>query len=153
MDTLEDTLAEADETFTLMLTLSDPPANVTLRQAAAEATITDDDILMASVVGPENVAEGTVATFTVTLSDATSTADVVLGYTVGGNAVVDVDYQAPSETLTIPRGRASGTILIQTIANGTPGETLLVELARPVVPASTVGTVQLVQGASSPKRR
>ena len=78
VDTVEDTLAGEDETFTLMLTLSDPPANVTLRRATAEATINDDDILRASLVGPDHVAEGKAATYTVTLSGATSSADVVL---------------------------------------------------------------------------
>ena len=143
VDTVEDTLAGEDETFTLMLTLSDPPANVTLRRATAEATINDDDILRASLVGPDRVAEGKAATYTVTLSGATSSADVVLRYTVGGgDAEEGDDYEAPSGTLTIPRGRASGTIVVQTIADGQDDETFIVTLSEPTE-QTTTGTVTL----------
>ena len=146
VDTVEDTLAGEDETFTLMLTLSDLPANVTLGRATAEATIKDDDILRASLVGPDHVAEGKAATYTVTLSGATSSADVVLRYTVdvgGGNAVEGEDYEAPSGKLTIPRGRASGTIVVQTIADGEDNEIFTVRLSPP-----TTGTVMLETAAS-----
>ena len=80
--TLEDTLAEDAETFMLTLSEEGLPANVTPRQATAEATIKDDDPLTVSVVGPENVAEGENAVYTVLLKGGTSIADVVVPYEV-----------------------------------------------------------------------
>ena len=60
-------------------------------------------------------------------------------YTVGGGTAVEGnDYEAPSGTLTIPRGRASGTIVVQTIADGAADETFTVTLSDP-----TTGTVML----------
>ena len=142
--TTEDVLAEAPETFMVTLSGSDLPANVTLRHGTAEATIQDDDPLAARVFGPDYVAEGKAATYTVTLSGATSSANVVLDYTVSGTADVNDDYQAPSGKLTIARGRASGTIVIQTITDDVSDvdETLIVTLADPTE-QTTTGTVTL----------
>ena len=51
-----------------------------------KVTIEDNDELSASVTVPEAVAEGETARFTVTLGGGTSTADVVVTYSVGGTA-------------------------------------------------------------------
>ncbi len=58
--TAEDELNEADETFTLRITGPDPEvAGVSLGDAEAVGTITDDDGLTVSVAGPgANVEEG-----------------------------------------------------------------------------------------------
>ena len=128
--TLQDTLAEAAETFTLTLTELVLPDGVTLGTATATGTITDDDTLTAAVTGAATVAEGSTATFTVTLTGGTSTADVVVTYTVTGTATAGTDYTAPGGTLAIPTGNASGTIEIQTAADDVldASETLVVTL-------------------------
>ena len=144
--TLDDTLAELDETFTV--TLAAPgaglPEGVSLGAAAATATVTikDDDSIMASVTADaETVNEGEAAQFTVTLSGATSTAPVVVTYTLGGTATADEDYTAPDEPreLTITAGATSTTLSIRTTSDSVldRGETLIVTLTG----ARTAGTV------------
>ena len=120
VDTSEDTLEEADETFKVTLTLSDPPANVRLRQATATASIKDRNELTVRLVGPKNVAEGKPAIFTVKLDDGIGSEAVMLDYAVANGtseATEGDDYEAPSGTLTIPRGAATGNIVIRTIAD------------------------------------
>ena len=132
----DDNLAEGDETFTV--TLSNP-SNATLATAQATGTITDSDVLEVSVAAEAvTVQEGQDAVFTVAVAGATSTADVAVGYSVSGTATAGEDYTAPSGTLTIPAGAASGTITIGTLADevADPNETVI------VVPeeVSTTGT-------------
>ena len=132
----DDNLAEGDETFTV--TLSNP-SNATLATAQATGTITDSDVLEVSVAAEAvTVQEGQDAVFTVAVAGATSTADVSVGYSVSGTATAGEDYTAPSGTLTIAAGAASGTITIGTLADevADPNETVI------VVPeeVSTTGT-------------
>ena len=51
------------------------------------------------------------------LTGGTSTADVLVSYTVGGTATSGDDYTAPDLTLTIGTGAASGTIAIVTLTD------------------------------------
>ena len=141
--TAEDELNEADETFTLRITGPDPEvAGVSLGDAEAVGTITDDDELTVSVAGPgANVEEGQTATFTVTVT-GTSTTAVVVSYEVdtGASTATAADYTAPSETeLTIGAGVASGTIEVVTNTDAVlePDETLVLKLTG----ASTAGEV------------
>ena len=84
--TAEDELNEADETFTVALSGVTLPAGVSLGDAEAVGTITDDDGLTVSVAGPvANVEEGQTATFTVTVT-GTSTTAVVVSYEVDTGA-------------------------------------------------------------------
>ena len=117
VETLRDTLEESNETFTVTATLSDPPASVRIREATATASIKDANMLTAQIVGPQNVAEGNPATFTVKLGGGTGSEAVILDYMVDGDATKGNDYEAPSGTLTIPRGAATGNIVIRTIAD------------------------------------
>ena len=131
--TLEDTLNEADETYTLTLTSVTGPAGVKLGTASATGTIEDDDALTAALgTHTENVAEGSEATYEVDLSGGTSTADVVVNYELDSNstATPGSDYTAPSETLTITAGESSGTITIATLTDQVldPDETLVMKL-------------------------
>ena len=142
--TMEDTLAEADETFAVTLTAVNlPPALATLNTElgpAATVMIVDDDKLTVSVTGPESVVEGAVATYTVTLAGGTGSAAVVVDYnTDDSTATEDKDYTAPSGKLTITAGAESGRIAIQTTADKVvePRETLVVKLTG----AETAGTV------------
>ena len=132
----QDSLNEGDETFSLHLSLVSPPPGVHLSTRSVTGTIMDasDDALTASVArGQTTAPEGTTATFIVTLSSdppgGSSTAPVVIGYTVSG-ATEGEDYTAPSGALTIPAGSATGTIAIQILDDGVldRGEMLTVTL-------------------------
>ena len=102
VQTLDDALAEGDETFTLTITGTTLPDGVSLGTATATGTITDDDTLTAAVTGAAAVTEGSAATFTVALTGGTSTAGVAVTYTVGGTATLGADYTAQGRSLTIP---------------------------------------------------
>ena len=142
--TVEDELNEADETFKLTISAPDPEvAGVSLGDAEAVGTITDDDELTVSVAGPvANVEEGQTATFTVTVT-GTSTTAVVVSYEVdtdASTAAAPGDYTAPSEVeLTIGVGETSGTIEVVTNTDAVlePDETLVLKLTG----ASTAGAV------------
>ena len=141
--TLEDTLNEADETYTLTLTNVTGVSGVSLGTASATGTIEDDDTLTAALgTHTEEPTEGDAATFAVDLSGGTSTADVVVNYAVDedSTATAGTDYTAPSGKLTIAAGESSATITIDTETDEVvdPGETVVVKLtsattaARPV---------------------
>ncbi len=105
--TLEDTLNEADETYTLKLTNVTGVSGVSLGTASATGTIEDDDTLTAALgTHTGNVAEGSDATFEVDLSGGTSTAAVEVSYAVDASSTATSgdDYTAPSGTLTIAAG-------------------------------------------------
>ncbi len=144
VSTTGDTLAEADETLTVTITGPALPSGVSLGVATATGTIRDDDRLTAAVAADElTVTEGSPASFTVTLTGATSTAEVVVAYSIEGTATLGDDYTAPSPLrLTIAASVASGTITIPTIGDGVlePGETLKVSL----VSASTAKGAAMV---------
>ena len=147
--TTDDSLAEENETFTVTLMAdpnATPPEGVTL-DASATATITDDDELTATVTGPAQVDEGATAEFTVTLTGATSSAEVEVTYDVGGDVTEDEDYEATTGTLTIPADADSGTIAIRILDDGVldRGETLTVTLTG----ATTAGTVSLGTATAS----
>ena len=140
VSTAEDLLAEADETFTVTMTGTTLPSGVTLGTATATGTIEDDDTVMAAVTaGAPTVPEGSAASFEVALTGATSTADVVVTYTVTGTATPGTDYTAPSGSLTIAAGSSSGTITIQTTSDSVldRGETLIVTLTGASTAAGT----------------
>ena len=149
--TVEDTVAEAAETFTVTLTLTSPApeaeSGVELRDKTATATITDD-IATVSIVGPATVAEGEVATFTVTLTGGTASEDVVVNYTIGGTAT-GADYSAPGGTVTIAAGETSATIEIQVSADDVVdlGETIEVTLtdAEPVAVGSPATATTVIE--------
>ena len=140
VSTEEDLLAEDDETFRVTITGTTLPSGVTLGTATVTGTIEDDDTLTAAVTaGASTVPEGSAASFEVALTGATSTAAVVVTYTVTGTATPSTDYTAPSGSLTITAGATSTTFSIQTTSDRVldPGETLIVTLDG----ASTAGTV------------
>ena len=153
VETLSDTFNEGAETFSLRLSLVSPPAGVQLGTPSAKGTINDasDDELTATVAaGQTTVPEGTAARFIVTLSGATSTAPVVVRYTLGGDAKVeDGDYRAPADKITIPARSNSGTISIATLDDGVLDrrETLTVTLTAvdtagaTAAPSSTASTI------------
>ena len=126
---LDDSLAEGDEELMAEL-WTVPPSGPGSMLGTVMVTIEDNDQLSASVTVPETVTEGEVARFTVSLSGGTSTANVVVSYTVGGTAKAPGDYTAPSGSLTIQSGESSGRIPIQTNTDNEieADETLVVTL-------------------------
>ena len=136
--TEDDTVDEPDATVTAALTAA---AGYTVgTEDAAAVTVADDEELDVSVTGPQSVAEGAAAQFTVTVAGGTSTAPVAVSYTVGGTATAGTDYTAPSGTLTLAAGAAAGTITVATLEDGVldPGETLEVTLESASTAARTV---------------
>ena len=130
VETLEDTKAEEDETFTVMLSLDEQqPEKVELGLAEGTATITDDT-LSASVTGPDTVTEGEAAEYVVTVAGGTGSESVTVTIAVAGSATSGEDYAPPSETLTIPAGAESATFVISTRADDLleGNETLVVTL-------------------------
>ena len=151
--TLADLLAEGNETFTVTLAASGVlPAGVSLVKATATGTIKDDDLITASVTAVAGiVTEGMEAQFTVALTGATSTSDVVVSYALGGTAMAGDDYTAPATPATLIRaGADTGTISIRTLTDGVldPGETLVVTLDGA---STTAGTATV--DARPPRRR
>ena len=70
---------------------------MTVTTASATGTITDNDTLTAAVTADNpTVTEDQSATFTVTLTGGTSTAEVVVEYSLVGTATEEDDYTAPS---------------------------------------------------------
>ena len=131
VSTEEDLLAEDDETFRVTITGTTLPSGVTLGTATVTGTIEDDDTLTAAVTaGASTVPEGSAASFEVALTGATSTADVMVTYTVTGTATPGTDYTAPSGSLTIAASASSTTLSIQTTSDSVldRGETLIVTL-------------------------
>ena len=140
VSTKEDTLAEAAETFTVTLSAQNLPDGVTLGKATATATIADNDTLTASIVGPASVGEGSEATYRVKLAGGTGSADIVVYYTVNGEAKSGEDYETPSGTLTIPSGQTEQTIVIPALSDDVldQDETMVVTLRKANTPAGTV---------------
>ena len=136
--------AEGSEWFVLDLLESGAtlPNGVLLGVAKARATIIDDDVPVASVKGAETLAEGEMATFTVTLDEAAGSEAVLIEYTVGGTAVAGEDYEVPSGELSIPAEMSSGDIVFRTIADEDVNETLTLtlEAASTEQGRATIGT-------------
>jgi hypothetical protein len=102
-------------------------------------------------IGDRSVTEGNTgtasATFTVTLS-AASTQPVTVAYTTGnGSATAGSDYQAASGTLTFAPGQTSKTVTVPVIGDRSaePNETFVVNLSSPtnatIADAQGIGTI------------
>ena len=94
-------------------------------------SLRDNETLQAGAApDSENVAEGDVASFTVTLTPFENAVPVEIEYEVAGTAG-PADYTAPSGTLTIPAGESSARITIDILADTLhdPDETIGVLLA------------------------
>ena len=117
--TADDNFNEPTEKFTVTLTGQDLPDLVSIGTSSKQGTITDNDGLVAAVTAlATSVDEGSTAEFEVKLTGGTSTAEVLVTYTVGGTATSGEDYTAPTDlTLTIGTGVASGTISIETLTD------------------------------------
>ena len=139
--TLQDDLEEGAETFTVTLMQVVLPDGQQVGPATATGIIADDDALSVSVSADAlAVVEGEAATFRLSLSGATGTAPVVVDYTVTGSARAGSDYTAPSGSLTLTSGAATGSLTIRTLADEEPEaeESIFVTLERAHTATRTV---------------
>ncbi|MBB6236584.1 putative repeat protein (TIGR01451 family), partial [Pedobacter sp. AK013] len=115
---INDNVVEPTETFSA--TLSNVTGNlVTIATGTATATITDNDTSVASITAgiPGNENGPVNGSFTVTLSNPSST-DTQLTYTLGGTATEGSDYSTiVTKTITIPAGQTTGTITIPVLTD------------------------------------
>ncbi|SDD06159.1 Calx-beta domain-containing protein [Pedobacter soli] len=110
---VNDNIVEANETFSVVL--SNPTSGlVTIAANTATATITDNDVSVASITagntgnenGPVN------GTFTVNLSNPSAT-DTQVTYSLSGTATEGTDYSTiTTKTITIPAGQTSANVTI-----------------------------------------
>ena len=128
---LDDSVYEGDETLTLELS---NPVNGT-GTPTGTGTITDDDTAPDASIVDASVTEGNSGTknltFTVSLTNASSS-DVTVHYaTSNGTATAPSDYVSDTGTLTIPAGQTSGDV--QVVVKGEtafePNETLTLTLS------------------------
>ncbi len=150
-----DTLDEADEAFTVVLS---GPTNATILDGSGAGTITDDDAPPALSIAGVSVAEGNTGTvnavFTVTLS-AASGRTVTVGYaSTAGSATSGTDFLAASGTLTFAPGATSRTITVA--VNGDTidelDETFFVDLTNPTNATITTarGTGTIIDDDAAP---
>ena len=113
-----DTLDELDETFTLNLSNA---VNAAILDPTGLGTIVDNDPPPAITINDATVTEpdtGTVnATFTVSLTAASSRSITVDYATANGTATAPADYTAGSGTLTFTPGQTSKTITVPVIGD------------------------------------
>lgn len=124
---LDDVVDEADET--VILTLSNPIGAILGDPSTAPFIIEDNDAAPTVTIDDPSAAEGSPLTFTLTLSNPSSS-DVTVTYSTADGTATAADYTAQSSTATITAGNLSTTISVPTTADGTsePDETLVVNL-------------------------
>ncbi|MBL0731034.1 immunoglobulin-like domain-containing protein [Piscinibacter sp. HJYY11] len=116
----EDTIFEGSENFLVNLSA---PSNATLADGQGQGTITDNDAtpVIAGVSSP-SAAEGNSLVYTVTLSNASSTA-TSYPYALGGGTAAAADFGTPTfsngvtlsgGSLTVPAGVTSFTVTVPT---------------------------------------
>ncbi|RYE69742.1 MAG: tandem-95 repeat protein, partial [Rhizobiaceae bacterium] len=138
-----DNIVEAAETFSATLSNVIGGA-ITIANATATVTITDNDIATASIAAGTNGNESGPAngTFIVTLSNPSSTPTAIT-YTLGGTATEGSDYTAiTTKTITIPAGQTTATITIPVIVDAVAEsiETVVATLGTSNNPAISVNT-------------
>ncbi len=130
VETTEDALLEADETFNV--TLSNPTGGATISQAIAVGTITDDDSAPSFSITNSSAIEGNLITFTVTRTgDSQSNQTVDFATTVG--TASGTDFTGTNGTLTFAQGETSKTFTVQTTEDALleADETFNVTLSNP----------------------
>ncbi len=141
-----DSLNETTETFGIQAGIEDPLADDgTDVGEPLQVSITDDDELVVTVSADTAVvSEGATASFTVTLSEGTPTADVEVLFTLGGSAVGGAadaggDYAVAASPLVIAPGTTSGKVMLLIHADNLneSTETLVLALERAETPAGS----------------
>lgn len=126
---LGDSTHEPNESFSVNLASG---VNATIADSQAIGTITNDDGVPSISINDRAVTEGSNATFTVTLSNASSQTITVNFATADGTATAN-DYVATSGTLTFAPGILTRTFIVSTINDSLDefAETYFVNLTNP----------------------
>jgi chitinase len=141
-----DTAVEGNETLTLSLS---SPSGATIAHATATGTITNDDVAPPPTlaISDSTFAEGSAAapghaTFTVSLSAASTSPVTVHFATADGTATAGSDYLAQSGTLTFAPGETQKQIQVAAIGDAAveANEGFTVVLTNPVGATLTDGT-------------
>ncbi|MEZ6151026.1 MAG: Calx-beta domain-containing protein [Pirellulaceae bacterium] len=106
IDTVDDTWAEATESFTVSLVKTGGDSSISLTSSAATVVVNDNDTRSVSISGPTSVTESTVGpqtlTYTVALSGPSQEAVTVHVKTTDGTASSSTgDYNAEDLTVTL----------------------------------------------------
>ncbi len=143
---LSDTVAEADETLSLILSNA---VNATLSDDTGVGTILNDDALPTIAIGDVTASESAgVLSFPVTLSAAAQQEITVTFATADGSATAGSDYTATTETLTFAAGETQKTIdvAITDDSDDEPDETLFANLTNAsnatIADAQGIGTIE-----------
>jgi len=171
--TVDDALDEADtESFTLTVGSSDP--DVTGAPAQATGNIADDDDLPSlAIADAEDVAEGALASFTITLSPV-SGRNVTVSWATAPNSATAGDFTAVASTpVTFTPGETSKTVSVQTTQDslGEDDESFFVNLSSESnatvvdgqatatiidddddVPTVSIGDAEVVEGTGTDSR-
>ena len=152
--TVDDTTAEASETFTLTLsalmldgTAVTPADGISFGDGTATATITDD-ALTATIEGDASVGEGEAAVYTVSVAGGTfGTEDeevTVTWSTEDSSATANDDFSPASGTLVIGAEEPSATFTIGTVDDDVAelGEEIVVRLTAETVVDGETETVR-----------
>ena len=112
-----DLLDENDETFILNGVVTS--GNTSNTTPSGTGTITDNDATPTFIISDETVTEGATATFTVTLSSASSFPTVINVITQNVTAIAGSDYVAITTTVTIPAGQTTANFTVVTSGDST----------------------------------
>ncbi len=153
VQTLQDDMAEATETFTVRLSA---PSGATLADQTGTASITDDDDRPdLTIDDAAALTEGDTATFGVTLSGESGLPVTVEYVTSDGTAVAGSDYTQTSGTLRFEPGEMTKTIPVQTLQDdmAEATETFTVRLSAPsgATLAGRIGTALITDDDESPE--
>lgn len=112
-----DTIDELNETFFVNLSKNNEEDSTTFTDSSGTGTITDDDGPPAISIDDVTQAEGnsgmTAFTFTVTLSNASSSTVTVEYATQDDTATAGMDYMQQNGTVTFAAGETSKTVTVQ----------------------------------------
>ncbi|MEA5619228.1 Calx-beta domain-containing protein [Cronbergia sp. UHCC 0137] len=116
VQTTEDILFEADETFSVILTNASNEPIISPTASIAQGTITNDDPAPVFSIAPASATEGSIITFTVTRTgDAQANQSVTVSTAINtGDTASDTDFTAKTETLTFATGETTKTFIVQT---------------------------------------
>ncbi|NEP60081.1 MAG: hypothetical protein F6K31_24260 [Symploca sp. SIO2G7] len=112
-DVLDDSAAEGNETFNIVLNSVTATSDVRIGSNDSITVAIADDRNLINQVSIAAIADatesGSEGQFTVSLTEVAAT-DTVIAYTVAGTAEVNADYRPLAGTVTIPAGSVSATI-------------------------------------------
>ncbi|MDZ8054665.1 MAG: Calx-beta domain-containing protein [Aulosira sp. ZfuVER01] len=135
VQTTQDSLFEADETFTVSLSNSSNESIISSTNATAIGTITNDDLAPIFAIADASGVEGSAIAFTITRTgDAQAEESVTIFTSINtGDTASNDDFTAKTETLTFKQGETNKTFSVQTttdsLAEG--NETFSVSLNNP----------------------